>query len=418
MTATRRVLVLAYFFPPLGGAGVQRTLKALKYLPEHGWRATVVTTSSTTYPVSDPSLTTEIPAGTRVVRAFEPRSLAVLQRLAVIAFSRLGLRTLRDLAGWPDLMAGWGAFALAAALRETQRERPDVLYSTAAPHSCHIVAGIVHRLTGIPWVADFRDEWSANPHGAEAPLARRLSRRVERWITSRATFTTIAADYFRIAGARPEDVVLIPNGVDEEDVAGEPAASAPRTVDAPLRLSHVGTLYDVSDPGPVLDAMRRLIAAGRLDPRAVELRVVGSDWLPHLDARVPVTLTRAGYVVHEEAIAEMRSADALLLYVAATSLAPSGKLFEYLVSGRPILCVAHSDNLASQLVREWNAGIWAAPNDGEAIERAILELLARRRAGTLVVDPAVRRRTLARYSRRALAGQLVEVLEAAAKRTT
>jgi glycosyltransferase involved in cell wall biosynthesis len=411
VTAERRVLVVAYFFPPIAGAGVQRTLKALKYLPEHGWRATVLTTSSTAYPATDASLVAEIPAGTRVVRAFEPRSPAILQRLAVIAFNRLRLGTLRDLTAWPDVMTGWGPFALVAAIREVRRERPDVIYSTAPPHTGHIVAGIVHRLTGIPWVADFRDEWSANPHGDQAPLVRRLSHRVERWIASRATAVTIVADYFRIAGAAPEAITVIPNGVDETDF-GE--ASADHEPDGPFRLSHVGTLYGDRDAGPVFDAMRRLIAAGRLAPDDVEVRVVGSDWLADLDAHVPVTLTRTGYVSHQDAVAEMTGSDALLLYVAPTSLAPSGKLFEYLASGRPILCVAHRDNLASRLVREWDAGIWAAPDDAEGIERALLELLARREAGTLVLDPAVRRRTLERYSRRALAGRLAAVLAGAA----
>ena len=414
MSDPRHVLALAYFFPPIGGAGVQRTLKALKYLPEHGWRVTVVTTSSTAYPLSDPSLSAEIPAGTRVVRAFEPRWPARLQQLAVMTFNRLRLRGLRDLAGWPDLMAAWGVFALLAALRAARRDPPDVIYSTGPPFTSQIVAAILHRLTGITCVTDFRDEWSANPHGDHARVARAISRRTERWVAAQAGAVIGVADYFRIAGTRPEDLVVIPNGVDEEDLPAEPAGGGERGGHSPLRLSHVGTLYGDRDGTPVFAAMRRLIAAGQLDAGAIELRVVGSDWLPDLDARVPVTLSRAGYVEHREAIAEMCRADALLLYVAPTSLAPSGKLFEYLASGRPILCVAHPDNLASRLVREWDAGVWAAPDDGAAIEAAILELLARRDDGMLTVDPGVRRRALERYSRRALAGRLAEVLAAAA----
>jgi glycosyltransferase involved in cell wall biosynthesis len=412
MSGPRHVLVLAYFFPPIGGAGVQRTLKALKYLPEHGWRATVVTTSSSAYPLSDASLDAEIPAGTRVVRAFEPRGLARLQQLAVMALNRLRLRGLRDLAGWPDLMAGWGVFALLAALRMARRDRPDVIYSSGPPFTGQIVAAILHRLTGIPCVTDFRDEWSENPHGDQARFVRAISRRTERWIAAQAHAVIGVADYFRIAGVAPDDLVVIPNGVDEQDLAAEPAGE--RASDGPLRLSHVGTLYGDRDADPVFAAMRRLIEAGRLDAGAIELRVVGSDWLPDLDARVPVPLSRTGYVSHREAVGEMFSADALLLYVAPTSLAPSGKLFEYLASGRPILCVAHPDNLASRLVREWDAGVWAAPDDGAAIEAAILELLARRDRGALTVDPGVRRRVLERYSRRALAGRLAEVLAAAA----
>jgi glycosyltransferase involved in cell wall biosynthesis len=412
VTAERRVLVLAYFFPPLGGAGVQRTLKTLKYLPEHGWRSTVVTTASQAYPVSDPSLLDEIPSGTRVVRAAEPAVWGRLLRLVLMACDLLRLRALRGLVAWPDEMLGWGPFAFAATLREVRRSRPDVLYSTSAPYTAHLVAWGVHRVTGIPWVADFRDEWSNNPHGEQPPLVRRLNRLVERAITRAAARITVVADYFDMAGAPPDHVTVIPNGVDEDDLDGVPPPAA--RPDRRLRLSHVGTLYGDRDCAPVLAAMRRLVDAGRLDRDDIELRIVGNDWLAGLQDRVAVGLSRTGYVDHRAAVTEMRQADALLFYVAPTSLAPSGKIFEYLASERPILCVAHPDNLAARLVREWDAGIWAAPGDGDAIERALLTLVERRRAGDLPASPEVRRRTLERYSRRALAGRLAAVLEEAA----
>jgi glycosyltransferase involved in cell wall biosynthesis len=409
----RHVLVLAYFFPPLGGAGVQRTLKTIKYLPAYGWRTTVVTTASQAYPVSDPSLLEEIPAGTRVVRAAEPALWGRLVRWAIMACAILRLGTLRSLVSWPDAMLAWGPFALAATLREVRRSRPDVIFSTSAPHTAHLVAWVVHRLTGIPWVTDFRDEWSNNPHGEQPSLVRRLNRRVERAITGRAARVTVVADYFDMAGAPPDRVAVIPNGVDEEDLAGVPAVPAePRPR---LRLSHVGTLYGDRDCAPVLAALRRLVDAGRLDPADLELRIVGNDWLADLGDRVPVELSRTGYVDHLAAVGEMRQADALLFYVAPSSLAPSGKIFEYLASERPILCVAHPENLASRLVREWDAGIWAAPGDGEAIEQAVLDLVARWKAGGLDALPEVRRRTLERYSRRALAGRLADVLAEAAR---
>jgi glycosyltransferase involved in cell wall biosynthesis len=409
----RHVLVLAYFFPPLGGAGVQRTLKTIKYLPEHGWRATVVTTASQAYPVSDPSLLDEIPEGTRVVRAAEPALWGRLLRLALMATEVLRLRALRHLVAWPDEMLAWGPFALAAALREVRRSRPDAIFSTSAPHTAHLVAWIVHRLTGIPWVTDFRDEWSNNPHGEQPGLVRRLNRRVERAITGRAARVVVVADYFQMAGAPPDRVVVIPNGVDEDDIDDIPAAPAePRTR---LRLSHVGTLYGDRDCAPVLAALRRLVDRGELDPDDLELRIVGNDWLAGLDERVPVRLSRTGYVGHRDAVAEMRAADALLFYVAPSSLAPSGKIFEYLASERPILCVAHPDNLASRLVRDWEAGSWAAPDDDAGIERAILDLVARGRDGGLDALPDVRRRTLEQYSRRALAGRLAGVLDEAAR---
>ncbi len=109
----------------------------------------------------------------------------------------------------------------------------------------------------------------------------------------------------------------------------------------------------------------------------------------------------------------MCAATALLFYVPSSTLAPSGKLFEYLASGRPLLCLAHPDNLASRLVREWNAGVVADPHDETAIERAILELWRRWQEGGLPDQEEARRRTLDGYSRRAAAAQLAQALEEA-----
>jgi glycosyltransferase involved in cell wall biosynthesis len=112
----------------------------------------------------------------------------------------------------------------------------------------------------------------------------------------------------------------------------------------------------------------------------------------------------------------MRAATALLLYVPSSSLAPSGKLFEYLASGRPILSLTHSDNLASRLVADWNAGVVADPHDEPEIERAILRLWKRWQENGLPDQDDVRRRTLEQYSRRAGAERLAGILEEASNR--
>jgi glycosyltransferase involved in cell wall biosynthesis len=114
------------------------------------------------------------------------------------------------------------------------------------------------------------------------------------------------------------------------------------------------------------------------------------------------------------AVEEMCKATALLLYVPSSSLAPSGKLFEYLASGRPILCLTRPDNLASRLVREWNAGVVAEPHDEEAIEQALLTLWQRWEENGLPDQAEVRRKTLERYSRRKNAELLARVLDEAA----
>src|SRR5205823_7130107 len=102
-----------------------------------------------------------------------------------------------------------------------------------------------------------------------------------------------------------------------------------------------------------------------VDGKQVEVRLVGSLWLEGFDPPSGIRVERTGYVGHRRAVEEMFKATALLLYVPGSSLAPSGKLFEYLASGRPILCLTHPDNLASRLVRDWNAGVVADPRSEE-----------------------------------------------------
>jgi glycosyltransferase involved in cell wall biosynthesis len=403
----RRVLVLAYFFPPLGGAGVQRTLKFVKYLAPLGWDATVISTRSRVYGVADGSLLAEVPSDTRVVRT----AALPLLRWAGILLYHLRLRRLRAWILWPDNGLGWAPFALIAGLRAVRRDRPDVLYSTSAPYAGHLVALVIARLTGIPWVADFRDEWASNPHLAGQPRAlAALAARAERAITARARRVVVAADYFRLAGLPPEDPrrVVIVNGVDEADL---PPASGSRPPADRFVLAHVGSIYDIQDPSPVLRALAALAERGAIDGESIDVRLVGSLWLPKFAPPRGLRVETIGYVEHARAVAEMCAATALLLFVARSSLAPSGKLFEYLASGRPVLCVAHPENLASRLVEDWKAGVVADPRDQPAVERAILALWRRWQEGELGDQEQVRARTIESYSRRATATRLAEVFE-------
>jgi glycosyltransferase involved in cell wall biosynthesis len=406
----RRALVIAYFFPPLGGAGVQRTLKFVRYLPERGWRSTVVSTRSRIYGTHDPSLVREIPEGTRVVRA----PAVPIARILAIVFYKLRLRRLRAWVSWPDGGLGWAPLAFLAAWREIRRERPDVIFSSASPYGGHLVALLLGRLTGIPWVADFRDDWSTSMYlaGQPWPLGT-LTRRAERLFTSRARRIVVVADYFDLEGAGAGDPrrALIPNGVDPEDV---PEGDAPPPGDR-FRLCYVGTLYESIDARPVTDAATRLIAAGVIDPERFELRVVGSVLIPGFEPPKGLALVATGYVSHGRAFEEMRESTALLLYRPPGSLAPSGKIFEYLAAERPVLCVTRPDNLAARLVREWEAGLVADPESPDEIDAALRSLYESWSEDVLEPPRGARERVLERYSRRELTGRLADVLEAASR---
>ncbi len=314
---------------------------------------------------------------------------------------------------WPDGLVGWLVGAVWRALRASRTHRPDVLYSTSSPVTAHLAALIVHRLTGLPWVADFRDAWAlarADREGSSSTALDRSNALLERKLIAGASYVTVADDSIELVGLSADDPrrVLIPNGVDPEDVMlsnGAPVLDSRRFL-----LSHVGSLYGTRNAAPVFVALHQLLELGKLDPGDFEVRIVGHAQLdgPELDS-LPVTFT--GYVDHRRAVEEMGRASALLLYQPPEyQNAASAKIFEYLVSERPVLCVTGRDNLGYRLVEELGAGECAEPQDQAAIASAIERLLVKWRSGKTTLNGSVRSEVLHRFSRRKLTAKLANVL--------
>jgi glycosyltransferase involved in cell wall biosynthesis len=414
----RRVLVIHYHFPPLGGAGVQRVLKFVRYLPELGWDVTVLTTSSRAYGVIDESLLGDVPAEVRVVRTAEFPTIALRRRLLNPAH-RLRTPGLIDYVGWPDDTSGWLPFATAEGLRLARQFGPDAVFSSSYPYSAHLVARMISRAFGIAWVADFRDAWTRGPQADRSRLLTRVNRRTERRLVRQADRITVVDNSLELEGLDSGDPrrVVIYNGVDEADMdrAGEldPPASDR------FSLTHVGSLYGSRDAAPVFAAIGRLIEGGGIDRDRFELPLVGNVWIgDRLIEGNGVPVRTVGYVDHHRAVTEMRRATALLFYQPPEYPTSSGKIFEYLLSGRPILCVAGRENLAYRLVEELGAGAVAEPDDPGSIDRALAHLYGRWRDGALGIGPEVRERTLARFSRRTLTEELAKVLEDAVRART
>lgn len=407
MSGRRRLLMVAYHFPPLGGGGVQRTLKFAKHLPQEGYEPIVLTTSSRHYHVHDDTLAQDLPPGVRVLRAPE---LAVGRRAAGRA-RRAGLPYAPCFAGWPDREAGWIPGAVRTGMRAVRQLRPDLIYSTAPPASAHVVAMVLHRLTGLPWVSDFRDPWAhCVYHDRRPPGFAAADRLAERAVTRHARRVIVTSELTRVEGIAPDDDrrVVIPNGVDPDDVpTGLPGPGGRR-----FRISFVGSLYRSIDLGPVLAALRRLAERGVIGPAELELRVVGNVGVPELDAG-PFEVVRTGYVDHAGAVREMAAAHALVCHMPpeAPQQTP-GKIFEYLATGRPVLCVAARDNFAYRLVRDLDAGHCAEPHEQDRIESSIEGMVATWRAGSLRPTGA-RDEIVARFSRSKLTHDLALELRSA-----
>jgi glycosyltransferase involved in cell wall biosynthesis len=349
----KRVLMIAFHFPPYAGGGVQRTLRFVQQLPEFGWEPIVLTANLCAYPETSQDLVPQIPQGIVVERAF---ALDVARLIP-------GVRAYPRALARPDRWWIWRFRAVAAGLRRIREMRPSAIWSTYPIPTAHVIAGLLCRRTEIPWIADFRDPMAQNDYPLDRELWRcyRAIEQATLRVAARSVFTApgAAAEY---ASRYPESrnrIALIENGYDEEAfVRAAMRSNPPRQADAPIVLLHSGTIYTSErDPTALFEALGRLRKAGRLAKDSVELRFRASANDRLLQALagangVADVLRLAPPVGYEAALHEMTSADALLLMQASNCNAQiPGKAYEYLRAGPPIFALTDPDGDTGRLMR-------------------------------------------------------------------
>jgi glycosyltransferase involved in cell wall biosynthesis len=261
----------------------------------------------------------------------------------------------------------------------------DAVLTTAAPYSAHLVGLGVRRAGAVPWIADFRDEWTTNPYLRDRyPTAwhGRLNRRLERRVLETAdAVVAVSRPWLEaIHAVAPhvgaERFHVMPNGYDGEHFPDVPPARPDR-----FRIVYTGTFYGHRSPAAFLEALGRIVADGRLPPDDLEVVLMGhgggtTDGHAFLDATLSEKLRVVGHRPHREALELVRRAAVLLLVIprAGGEGNHTGKLFGYLAANRPILCLAPEPNVAAALVRESGSGVVVPPDDGEAIASALLRL--------------------------------------------
>jgi glycosyltransferase involved in cell wall biosynthesis len=379
---------VAYAFPPVAGSGVFRPLRLAKYLPRLGWSVTVLTVSARVRAIRDPALLREVPDGVDVVRtpSLEPRN-------ALLAANRLGLGGwARRIEPWlmlPDAQRGWVPFARLGA-RRLLRERPhDVLVTTAGPYSAHLVGLAIKERSGIPWVADFRDEWTTNPYLRDAYPSeryRRYNEALERRVLESCDVVScvsgpwLDALHARVPSIDRERFVVLPNGYDGEHLPEAPFPPPDR-----FRVVYAGTFYGHRSPGVFLEAVRRVVRSGAVPRDDLEVVFVGqrgSGGAPAADLEGSGVLRILGHRSYFESLHYLREAAVLLLVIPREGGAGNhtGKLFNYLASGRPILACAPVPNVAAELIHASASGVVVPPDDPAAIAAALANLHADWRA--------------------------------------
>lgn len=406
--------MLAFHYPPyFGSSGILRTLKFSKFLPENGWQCTVLTASPRAYPPSEVKQKQDAtPPGVSVVRSF---ALDTAVHLSVAG-------RYPEWLALPDRWISWWPSALLAGLRIVRRVRPDVIWSTYPIATSHLIALGLHRLTGLPWVADFRDSMTEENYPTHPPR-----RRVYRWIERKAienaartvftTRSTLRMYQQRYPAIPAEKLALIANGFDEENFATAPAPSraAGPVQGRPIRLLHTGVLYPHErDPTAFFAALATLRERGAINSERLEivLRASGHDRTiaPMIEAAgIGDIVKLAPPIPYDDAIREMVEVDGLLVFQAANSNHQiPAKVYEYMRAGRPILGITDPQGDTADVLRCAGIDSLAPLDDAQEIAARLGEFVERIRAGTAAAaDPVVTNR----YSRRSQGADLAQLLE-------
>ena len=438
----KRVLIITYYWPPTAGSGVQRWLKMSRYLPQYGWHPVIYTPENPEVGMTDESLLRDISPEAEVIKRPILEPYAVFNILtgkkkggkskgntggtAVNPINAVGHKSpLMRLSLWlranvfvPDPRFLWIRPSVRF-LKQYLREHPvDAIVSTGPPHSMHLIARALHRSTGIPWTADFRDPWTRIFYFKHLPLTRRSRKRYAAMELSVlreadhvvAVTDNMVRDFLDELGPGQQDkgkFHVIENGYDEADFTGITAAELP----AGFNLVHTGLFSAEGNPRRLWKVLAELCRdlpgfgrdlhltfAGKTDPEI--LAAVR-------EAGLGDRLTDRGYVPHHEANRLQKAADLLLLPLREEPEAAgilTGKYFEYLAAGRPIAAFGpHGSVLERSLAATRTGRIF----DWEE-EAPLKEYLTALYTRTLTFSPDPG--AISAYTRRSLAGRYAEIL--------
>jgi len=397
----KKVLIITYYWPPSGGAGVQRWLKFVKYLREFGWEPIVYTAENPEVPVIDESLKRDIPEGITVLQTKVWEPYQIYKRLSgrkqtdriQTAFLSENKKPgmIENFSIWirgnffiPDARRFWIKPSVKFLTRYLSNNPVDLIISTGPPHSMHLIAMHLKEITRTHWLADFRDPWTNIDFYHQLKLSRIADQRhkqLEKKVLNSADAITVisqgmAADFNSIV---PRDYHVITNGYDEDDFVD----ISDQPVHDKFRISHIGSLVKTRNPVVFWQALKELIHENPDISEKIEIALTGN-----VDVSVKESVKEFGlekvvlyqeYIPHAELYKEYNKTSALLLLINDTpnaNLILTGKLFEYLGAKRPIICIGPKEGDSAAILNETKTGRCFDPNCKQALKEYIKLLIS------------------------------------------
>jgi galactitol-specific phosphotransferase system IIB component len=424
----KKVLIITYYFPPAGGPGVQRWLKFVKYLPDFGVQPYVYVPKNPTYPIVDQKLVAEISDKAIIIKTkiIEPYGLAsifsknktkkissgIIPNQKKQGFVEKFLLWVRGNLFIPDARVLWVKPSVRFLEDYIRENNIDTVITSGPPHSLHLIGLQLKAKSGIRWIADFRDPWTTIGYHKSLRLSassERKHKQMEHQVLTTADLILVTSKTtkteFGAITARPIEVIT--NGYDNEKIVQQ-------TLDQKFTLAHIGSFLSDRNPKILWEALHEIIHENQSFANDFELKLIGAVSPEILQAIDEFKLTKytnnIGYVAHDEAIAHQRKSQVLLLVEIDSpdtkSIIP-GKLFEYMVSKRPILAIGPQGSDFAEIIAQTNTGVFFTYDQKEHLKAQILKYYQQFSEGSLQSHPV----GLQQYSRKSLTEKLANLLK-------
>lgn len=363
----KNILIVSYTFPPVGGAGVQRVSKFVKYFPRFNWNPVVVTVLDPSVPLKDVSLTKDIDQNIQIIRTktlepsysfknsfgkFDDNCQSAIKKL-VFFVKKILKNALRYLL-IPDVQILWWPGAAVALFKELKQRNTDIIFATGPPYSSLLLAVFWGKVFDVPVVVDFRDEWMFSRNSWENAAKGKFfdwcDKKMEGWVVRNASLVTVASPAYRESilnnwrELAQDKVVTITNGYDPDDFRGVIPAQREEDEAGKFVIVYIGTVWKATSLNGFMEALDRFIENNSEAKSKIILKIIGrivreeESIIAEIEQRISVK--KYGYLKHDEAISHMLAADALLLTLAtmfgSEKIIPA-KTFEYIAVSKPII---------------------------------------------------------------------------------
>ncbi len=423
----KKVLIISYYWPPAGGPGVQRWLKFVKYLPEFDVEPIVYVPENPNYPLLDESLLEEVPNNATILKQpiKEPYKLAgvfskksskaiskgIIPEQKKQSFVEKLMLFVRGNFFIPDARTGWVKPSVKFLSEYIAKEGIETIITTGPPHSMHLIGLQLKAKLGVKWLADFRDPWTTIGYHKQLKLMSSSAKKhkdLEREVLNSAddvivtSFTTKIE--FEAITSKP--IHVITNGYDYE-------AQQEFTMDSKFSLAHIGSLLSKRNPEVLWRVLRDLRNTSDSFARDFQLNLIGAVSEDVLRSMYKYGLDNCikniGYVSHNKAVKHQKQSQLLLLIEIdseETKCIIPGKLFEYMVSNRPIIALGPKDSDVEKIIKETNTGNYFYYNNYNSLKSVILEHYQAFKNNELQVHAI----GLQKYSRKALTKSLSKLI--------